>query len=253
MLRRIALTVGGMMLGVAVAAAYVQTVDPVEYENRNLTLHEALILAWSRGDVAGIREAADQLISREPGGPGAADAKLLLAFTEETLPAARDRLTTVRREYPGTVWEREALLSEARLHLLWNEPALALVKLQAAEAVAAPPNEQSRVIIDPAEIAERLVSLYLSQGMLSGAGPILDEYRDRTLPSARRIRFLYLEAVWHARNNRPDDAERILNDLLVKYPGAELAGDAQDLLREIGRYSLPAGDLSNLPATLPLE
>ena len=238
---------------VACAAAYVQTVDPVQYENRSLTLHETLILAWSRGDVAGMRETADQLITREPGSPGAADAKLLLAFTENTLAAARDRLTTVRREYPGTLWEREALLVEARLHLLWNEPALALVKLQSAEAIQAAPNEESRVILDPSEIAECLVSVYLSQAMLDNAGLILDQYRDRNLPAPRKVRFMYLDAVWYARSGKPDDAERIINDLLVKYPGAELAGDAQNLLREMGRFDMPAGDLSNLPATLPLE
>lgn len=235
------------------ATARVQTVNPVEFEHRNLTLHEAVVLAYSRGDVSALREVAGRVIEQDPETPAAADAKIFLALAEETPRAARDRLDALRREYPGTVWEREAYLAEARLHLLWGEPSLALVRLQAAQGVPAAPHERSRVVLDGFEIAERLISLYLSQGLYESATPLIEEYRDQTMPASVKVRFLYLEAVWRARTGRPDDAESIINDLLVRYPGADVVGDAQNLLKEIGRFDLPGTDLSNLPATLPLE
>ena len=247
---------GAVILVVALvvpAGARVKAIDTAEYEFRTRSSYEELLYAFGRGDSVSVRSAAERVSVEQPATAAAADAALLLALSENDPQDSRARLRKVCDEYPGTLWEREALLAQARLHLFWNDPRSALERIEEASRVAATPVEDSVVVIDPFEVAERLASLYLHVGRARDAGPMLASLAPDSLPLEERVRVQYLSAVHASKTGRPEEAVRLINDILVRYPGADLVGDAEAFLSGISRFDLPARNLGEIPDTLPLD
>jgi hypothetical protein len=243
MILRMALAATCLLCFVAAPQASIKQINPKSFMGRELTPHEGLLLAYSQADTASVNQMAAYILSEDSSSVQAADARLFLALCEKDPAMLRQRLAEIRRDFPSTVWEREAFIIEARLDIMWDKPVAALAGYEAARRLDVKPPEGSWVEIDYLEVDETLVRLHLMTEEPQKGLTLLEENRNRAMSLGRRTRLMYLEAACYAQLGQRARAEMMLRRLLLGYPGTAVARDAKILLDSLDIITPPPDDI----------